>query len=95
MAKKFYTIKRNVNSKTRNISNGRWSTFFQAAKKGNILCEFLLEILLEYWKNQNSLLVYFLFDYAFAIAYDEIPECREILNSVPLNNPEVYELEKL
>ncbi len=93
--REFYTIRRELNTQDKNIAHGRWSTFLQAAQAGNILCEFLLEFLLEYWRNQENLLVYFLFDYAFEIAYNDLPLCREILDSVPLNNPNVYELEKL
>ncbi len=93
--REFYTIRREFNTHDKNISHGRWSTFLQAAQAGNILCGFLHEFLLEYWKHQENLLVYFLFDYAFAIAYDELPLCREILDSVPLNNPNVYELENI
>ena len=38
---------------------------------------------------------YLLIDYVFALAYNEIPACRKILDDVPLNNPELYNLEDL
>ena len=50
---------------------------------------------LEYWKNQKILIHYLLIDYVYALAYNEIPACRKILDDVPLNNPELYSLDDL
>ena len=89
----YYTVKRPASPKNRGIAQDRWTNFLFAAKPGNVLCGFVLEFFLEYWKTQKSLIDYFLADYAIAMAYDEIPECRGILDSVPFVNDEIYKLE--
>lgn len=91
----FYTIKRNINKKSRNVALSRWSTFLLGAQAGNILCGFVLDFMLEYWRYNDILIDYALFDYSIALAYNEILECRKLIDSVPLNNPEIHGLTPL
>ena len=42
-----------------------------------------------------SLIDYVLIDYFYELAYEELPACRELLDSVPVNNPEVEGLRPL
>ena len=42
-----------------------------------------------------SLIDYILIDYFYALAYEELPGCRELLDSVPVNNPQVEGLRPL
>ena len=81
--------------KNYNIVKNRWTNFLHASKKGNILCRFVLDFFLEYWKTQQCMIDYFLIDYALYTAYTEIPQCRLMLDSVPEVNCDIYRLESL
>ena len=48
---------------------------------------------MEYWRTQDHLINYFLIDYAIALAYDELPPCRKLLDAVPVMNNDLYRLE--
>lgn len=91
---KYFTVK-HAYKNVRNVSKERWTGFLQASESNNILCDFIYSFFLEYWKTQKILIHYLLIDYVFALAYNEIPACRKILDDVPLNNPELYNLEDL
>ena len=88
----YYVIRHEDNPRSYGVNRDRWITFLQAARKGNSLCKFGYDFLAEYWKEQNSLIDYMLIDYAVEIAYEEFPECRRMLDAVPLNNSEVDSL---
>ncbi len=91
----YYTVKRRLTPRNRNVAQDRWTNFLHAAKKGNALCGFVLNFFLEYWRTQNTLIDYFLIDYAINIAYDELPECRKILDAVPYVDYDLYMLERV
>ena len=91
----YYTVRRPCPVRNYNIVKNRWTNFLHASRKGNLLCRFMLDFFLEYWKTHTSLIDYFLIDYALYIAYTEIPRCRAILDSVPVVNCDIYRLESL
>ena len=91
----YFTIKRKKNIHDRNISQGRWTGFLQASQKGCKLCSFASDIMFEYWKTHEILFDYVFLDYIIALAYEEISECKNLLDSVPLNNPEIDNLQPL
>ena len=91
----YYTVKRPLTPKNRNVAQDRWTNFLQASEKANILCGFVLDFFLEYWKTQKTLIDYFLIDYTIEIAIEEIPECRDILNNVPVVDYDLYRLENV
>ena len=88
----YYTIKHLQNMRSKFISKEMWTGFFQAGEKGNILCEFVCDVLLEYWKEHDTLIDYFMIDYLIKIAIDEIPNAAKLFDNVPFNNPNIYEL---
>ncbi len=53
---------------------------------GSMLCGFALDMHIEYWREQDMPVDYILIDYIYALAYEEFSECREVLDSVPVNN---------
>ncbi|MBQ9419343.1 MAG: capsular polysaccharide synthesis protein [Synergistaceae bacterium] len=91
----YFTIKRPPLRKDRNAAQNRWTNFLHSAKKGNLLCGFVYDFYVEYWKSQNMLIDYFLADYAILTACEEIPACKKILDSVSLVNYDIYRLENL
>ena len=90
----FFTV-RHAYKNVRNVSKERWTGFLQASESNSILSDFVYHFFLEYWKNQKILIHYLLIDYVYALAYNEIPACRKILDDVPLNNPDLYNLDDL
>ena len=92
---KYYSIKPGFDPRSHSVTQGRWSSFFQAAQKGSLLCSFALDYQIAYWEKQMSLIDYVLIDYFYGLAYEELPECRELLDSVPVNNQKVEGLRPL
>ena len=90
--REFFSIKSGFNPKSHAVTMGRWASFLQAAHKGSMLCGFALDFHLEYWKEQIMPVDYILIDYIYALAYEEFPECRELLDSVPVNNKDTERL---
>ncbi len=68
------------------VFKGRWSIFFWAANN-RVIPQYIYEYLLEYYKNEDTLVDYFLTDYLVDIAYKHISDVKEELDSIPLNNP--------
>ena len=91
----YYTVKRPLTPKNRNVAQDRWTNFLHASKKQNFLCGFVLDFFLEYWKTQNILIDYFLIDYAIQIAYNEFSICKNLLDEVPSVNYDLYKFENL
>ena len=85
----YFSVKTDFNPKSYVVTMGRWLSSLQAAHKGNELCGFALECHLEYWKTKSVPIDYVLIDYFFALAYQNFPEVKNLLDSVPLNNPEI------
>ena len=85
----YFSIKTGFNTKSYEVTMGRWSSFFQAAHKGNMLCGFALECQIKYWEIHTIPIDYILIDYFFALAYEKFSEFHEMLDSVPINNPEI------
>lgn len=76
------------------ISQERWSAFLLAGHKNCLLFMWLQDFLFNYWKNHNTLIDYFLIDYAIAIAVDQIPEIEKLITAIPVNNKQVHLLQK-
>jgi len=91
----YYVIRREENPYSYGVNRDRWITYLQAAKKNNLLCSFGYDFFVEYWKEKNCLIDYMLIDYVVEIAYKNFPKVTKILDTVPLNNPEIEGLRPL
>lgn len=67
-----------------NVVHGRWTSFFIACGKGNLLPAFMLAAFYRYWEKYNKVVTYLYMDYLFALAYDKIPAIAEMVESLPL-----------
>ena len=90
--REYYSIKTGFNPKSYAVTMGRWASFLQAAHRNNMLCKFALDFHLEYWKKQTMPVDHILIDYIFALAYEDFPDCRQMLNLVPVNNRDAESL---
>ena len=92
-AMNYYTLNRGVDINDYHIAMKRWNVSVQFAHKGCLLCDFVLNIFIEYWKDHNSLVDYVLVDYVMALAYESLPTCRTMLDAVPTGNYAFNELQ--
>lgn len=88
----FYTVRHGLYSNW-HVCRGLWSSFFMASGKGNSLFSFCNDIFFKYLKNENTLISYLFIDAVIAVGYDEIPEFKNMIDSVPKNNSKVFELQ--
>lgn len=69
-----------------NISKNRWTTYFWVSRyPKNVLFCFLRDFWHAYWKSSDSLIEYFLIDYAIDLGYSAIPAIRKELDDVDMN----------
>lgn len=74
------------------ISLGRWVGSVTGCGAGRAYSAFLSDFFVEYWREENALIDYFLIDYVTEIAYREIPAFKEALDSLPVSNERLYML---
>ena len=67
-----------------NVSQGLWTSYFNASGKGNIIPSYLYESLVSYWNKTDKLEDYLLLDFIFKLGYDNIPAMKKIIDSIPL-----------
>lgn len=85
----FYTNHLNVNDDN-NIGGGKWSTFFLACKKENLMMKATLDVFVEYWKRYDRIVDYVWMDYIFNLLYNNIPSVKSMIDAVPENNPDIW-----
>ncbi|MBQ9526966.1 MAG: capsular polysaccharide synthesis protein [Fretibacterium sp.] len=91
----YYTVRRALTPRNRNVAQDRWTNFLHAGQKGNVLSCFVFDFFIEYWKTQPHLIDYFLIDYAIELAYEELLECKKLLDAVPICEDDLYRLEDI
>jgi len=73
-----------------NVGGGRWSTFFLACHKGNLMMRATLDVFVEYWHRYDDMVDYVWMDYIFNLLYNHIPSVKEMIDAVPENNPDIW-----
>lgn len=87
--KSYYTVKF-APMKISCVSQGRWVVGIQAAQKENPFMEYMVDFYNEYWKNENSVIEHWLFDYAILIAYRNFDYFRDMLDSLPESDQAIF-----
>jgi hypothetical protein len=85
----FYTNRLN-NWDDNNVGGGRWSTFFLACHRGNLMMKATLDVFVEYWHRYDDIVDYVWMDYIFNLLYNNIPSVKDMIDSVPENNPDIW-----
>jgi len=88
-----YSIKNNKGNKY-NIAARRWTTYFWICKKDSYFAQKVFQFFCEYWKENNSLIDYFLLDHIIAFLYANDPKIKSVLDKIPENNIHVSDLQK-
>lgn len=72
------------------IAHNRWSSFMCGCRKGNLLMRAALDVFTEYWRRYDRLMDYVLIDYTYNLLYEHVPAIKEMIDSVPINNPDIW-----
>lgn len=83
--KSFYTIHHEQRANY-HVCKGKWSGFFLASVPGNPIFKYLSSAFYEFWNTQECLIGYLLIDCFIALGYENIPEMKKQVDSVPINN---------
>lgn len=75
------------------IPRSRWTPSLWYMKSGNPLARFLLEAFWHYWEIEDELIHYFLLDHFIAIAYEEFPEIKTMIDSCVVSPATIYDLQ--
>lgn len=76
----------------REACKGRWCGFFMTGYSHNPLFEFVRDAFFEWWKKYDDIVDYVLIDYLILLGYKRIPEIRQLIDDVPDNNTEIFEM---
>lgn len=71
-------------TKYNNVSQGLWTSYFNASGKGNVVPTYIYESLINYWSRTDTLIDYLLLDFIFKLGYDYVPAIKEIIDKLPL-----------
>ena len=88
---KFYTVKHGLYSDY-HVSKGLWACFAIFSGKSNPLFSLLSELFNSYWRDHDFLVCYLLIDAFIAIAYEKLPWVKNMIDSVPYNNQNIFTL---
>lgn len=89
-----YSIKNNNYYKW-NISKRRWTSYFWYIQKNSYFAKNVYIFFLEYWNQHDELVDYFLIDHIINLLYENDSVIRELIDSIPTNNPEVTNLQPI
>ena len=83
-----YSIK-NSNYDKFNIARRKWTAYFWFAKQNSYFTRRVFQFFCAYWEKYDALIDYFLVDHIIYFLYQNDPLCKEMLDSIPVNNPNV------
>ena len=75
------------------IEDGRWQNYFLCATPGSPMFQFVRMCFFEYLKKDIPFVDYFLMNYFMKIGYDKVPEIRRVIDELPYNNQQTWDLE--
>jgi len=85
----FYSIKNRPHTHG-TISNYRWAGFYLYSQKGSAAFKVFIDLFDSYWKDNNSLIEYFLIDYFFDMLYNKNSIFKQTVDSISYSNPKLH-----
>lgn len=79
----------------REACKGRWCGFMMAGSKNNLIFRFLRDAFYQWWKDYDCVIDYVILDYFLLAAYHNIPIVQQMIDNVPDNNKDVFEMYKV
>lgn len=71
---------------------GKWAGFLQCGIKENLVFRFMYEALCLWWERFEYVIDYVIFDYILMAGYKAIPQFRQLIDDVPINNCSIWEM---
>ncbi len=92
--KDFYCQRMHSDEETvrREACKGNWCGFSMAGRSGSILFRYMNDAFDLWWQKHNDIVDYVLIDYLLWTGYRKIPEIKNIIDTVPDNNEDIFEL---
>ena len=82
----------NVPYSGREACGSNWCGFSVAGPAHNILFRYMNAAFSAWWSEHDALIDYVLIDYLFMSGYRHIPAIRDLINKVPDNNEDIFEM---
>ena len=82
----------NTSYTRREACRGNWCGFSMAGPKGSILFRFMSEAFSHWWAHYDTIIDYVLIDYLLWTGFRHIPAIRSIIDTVPDNNEDIFEM---
>lgn len=93
--REFFTLRMKEPKWRADISGGRWACNLMLVKPHNTMTAFMLEGFYEYWRSQDKMLDYYLIDYVMAVAYNNLPQIKEMIEGCEYSNFNVFALKEI
>ncbi|MBM6744339.1 hypothetical protein H6A32_08465 [Drancourtella massiliensis] len=90
----FFTIKHGLGEQY-HVCKGLWSTFFLACTPRHPFLGGIKDILISYAEQEKVFICYLLIDCIMAVLYEDIPEVKTLIDTVPKTNEGVFKLESV
>lgn len=79
----FYSGRRINVTDNYNPPQGKWTSYFVASAKGNPLFKLIHDFLVAHLHKEGRFIEYFMLDYIFTVAYEDLPFVQEMVDKVP------------
>lgn len=82
----------NTGTAIREACGCNWCGFSMAGPKGSIVFRFMKDAFSKWWETYDTIIDYVLIDYLLLAGYQHVPAIAEIINTVPDNNEDIFEM---
>ena len=82
----------NTEAAKREACRCNWCGFSMAGPKGNIIFRYMSDAFSLWWKKYDTIIDYVLIDYMLWTGFKKVPAIRDIINTVPDNNEDIFEM---
>lgn len=91
---KFYCqrMSKDFSRNKREACKGNWCGFSMAGPRGCIIFKYMNDAFSKWWEIYDAIIDYVLIDYLLMSGYKNIPVIAEIINQVPDNNEDIFEM---
>ena len=76
----------------REACKGNWCGFSMAGPKNSIVFQFMSDAFSRWWAHYDTIIDYVLIDYMLWTGFRLVPEIHEVIDAVPDNNEDIFEL---
>lgn len=87
----FYTV-RHGHFQHYSVCKGKWTTFLLMARPKTDFFKYLIDVFEAYYEKYSFIPCYLLIDCFMAIGYEDIAAFRDLIDAVPVNNRQIFEL---